>query len=310
MKLTNKYNLPEVYVAACNNDDYDPGIGDTTATRLLKPPYMIRLEADHWHEIVRDVSDMLFSLDGQLVHLLLERAAVDGTQEQRIYADFCGWKVGGQFDRITADGTTLQDYKRLSVWEYIHGLKEGKTQQLNILLELAVRNGYEKIGKLEIIADFRDWSKSKARLEADYPSQKVMTIPIEIWPQDHRVEFIEERVRLHKAALDKRQIMPDICTADERFQQPTRYAVLKVGNKRATKVYDKQAHAQGFICEQVAKGDKAKYTIEERVSTPTRCMDYCDVSAFCPHHQAYLKGQQGPSLFGKRSVNESKDMDS
>ena len=52
MKITNELGLPEALVAAVRNDPYDAGTCDISVTKLISPPRMVALEAEHGKEIV------------------------------------------------------------------------------------------------------------------------------------------------------------------------------------------------------------------------------------------------------------------
>ena len=73
MKLTNKLGLPAALVAAVQRwaDKYNKGDADFSATGLLRPPLMSRLQRDHRDEITEDVIDRLYALQGQVVHAIL-----------------------------------------------------------------------------------------------------------------------------------------------------------------------------------------------------------------------------------------------
>jgi hypothetical protein len=74
MRWTNKYDLPDPIVRAVVFDPYTKGASDFSATELAKPPRLRTLSMKHRDELTEDVSDRLWSLLGQLGHLLLERA--------------------------------------------------------------------------------------------------------------------------------------------------------------------------------------------------------------------------------------------
>jgi hypothetical protein len=274
MELTNNFGLPGAFVEAIKNDTYVPGKDtDASVTGLLAPPRQQALMKLHGGDIVGDVSDRVFALIGQAIHSILERAEPSAMTEDRLYMDIEGWRISGQYDRLTLRGVTLQDYKIMSVWEVLHGLKPEKEQQLNMLQQLAVDNGYDKISRLEVIGVFRDWSKSKARYDKKYPQAQVKRMPVELWPEEKRVEFIRERIRLHKAA---RETLPE-CTQDERWATPDKWAVMKKGRKSAVRLLDSETEAEVFMRNKNVPGGY----IVHRKGESKRCQDYCDVSVFC-----------------------------
>ena len=85
MKLTNRLNLPDAFVAAVAGDPYSPGIplpntkGVYSVTTLIGPPQIKRLLDQHEDELSEDVSDRVWALLGRSVHKMLEHSA--GTSE-------------------------------------------------------------------------------------------------------------------------------------------------------------------------------------------------------------------------------------
>ena len=84
MKYTNKLNLPEIYVRAVTNDPYDSSGSDTSTTVLLSPPRINALRKKHANEIVEDVSERFFSLDGQAIHYVIERSKTENDLVEKI----------------------------------------------------------------------------------------------------------------------------------------------------------------------------------------------------------------------------------
>lgn len=108
----------------------------------------------------------------------------------------------------------LIDWKVMSVWEIIYGIKPEKTQQLNCLAALCRVNGYP-IRSLWVGAILRDWSKRKALSDSDYPPYQVQMVEVDDWGQPKAIAFIEERVKIHQMARNK---LPE-CTPEERWER-------------------------------------------------------------------------------------------
>lgn len=280
MKITNVLNLPQPIVDAVQNDPYDSGESDISVTRLIAPPRQVALGKEHGSKITEDCSDRLFSLMGQAMHHVLERGGdVEGTRiiERRLFTEVDGWKLSGQID-IWENGT-LDDYKFTSVWETMNGLKEEKIQQLNILAWLCRLNGIA-VNKMRIVALYRDYSKSKAMFERDYPQHQIGVIEVPIWDDQKILAYVEERIAIHKAA----RITLPLCTDDERWQRPTKYAVMKEERKSAIRLLETPDKAM-LYCEDkgYAKNGEFKsgYYVEKRRGEATRCEHYCAVAPFC-----------------------------
>jgi hypothetical protein len=271
VNLTNVYDLPEALVRAIKNDPYTGG-GDISVTKLIDSPQVRVLRKQYGHAVVEDVSDRIWSLLGQAVHTILERAGEEEhvKVEERLYAEVNGWKVSGQYDRMDLHGTTLDDYKVTSTYA-ISGKIEWE-RQLNCLRWLATQNGY-KVEKLRIIAILKDWKKTKAKLDPSYPQVPVAVVTVPVWDLSETHQYIQERVAVHQAADEGN--VPE-CTEEERWYSGTKFALMKKGGKRAIKLFERK--------EDISDITDGTF-IEERPGVHRRCADYCEVAPFCEQFQ-------------------------
>lgn len=275
MKLTNRLGLPEAIVAAVTNDPYNRGECDLSVTQAIAPARQVQLRIEHDAEIVEDVSDRIWMLMGKAIHAILDAAGSADLKEERLFMDVLGWKVSGAFDNLAllpmrGDLWKVSDYKTTSVWSVIYAdSKVEWEQQLNLYAHMLRRHSFP-IGELEIVALCRDWQKSKAQREPDYPQSQVAVIPIRLWSDDEAQAFLEERVRMHQFAASS--VLP-LCTAEERWERPTTYALVKSGAKRATRVFTSEEEAAAAV--------KPGYNIEVRVGESLRCKSYCNVVRWC-----------------------------
>ena len=215
--LTNKLNLPQSIVLAVQNDPYTRGNSDISVTQLITPPYQRKLKQTV--EAVEDVADRLFSLYGQIGHGILERAGLKAQMdvENRLFAEFNGWTVSGQYDLF--EGDILMDYKFTTFWSVKSDEPKPEwVQQLNLLRLLAIRNGIEVRG-LKIIALLRDYQKSAAKRDPEYPQFPIVTVDIPMWTVEQAEAFMLERVKLHQHEN------PDPCSDEDRWMQPPVYAL-------------------------------------------------------------------------------------
>lgn len=290
MKITNKLGLPETIVNALKRPQYSKGGAHMSATELLSPPRMVQLRIKHADEIEMDAADMVWSLVGTAMHGVLEHGKGDDhIVEQRLHTEIDGWTVSGAVDlqTIKEDSITISDYKTTGVWAVMNEKKEWE-QQLNIYAWLIERVKKSPIDAIEIVAFIRDWKRRDSEVKKDYPDAPVKVIPIELWPYENRESFVRERIHLHAEAMFQSQTGGDLplCTESECWEKPTVYAVKKIGNVRANKVFYKRADAKAYL-EEV--GDK--YEVEVREGERTRCDSYCNVAPFCSQYQEYLKGK-------------------
>lgn len=290
MKLTNRLDLPQPLYDAVANDGYSRGNADISVTQLIDPPRRVELIRRHDDELEEDVSDRIFSLFGQAIHTILERADRTGDVENRLFAQVGEWTVSGQYDRVAlvpngAGEIVLQDWKTAKVNEVINGIKPERELQLNCLAYLARLHGYQ-VDAIEAIFILRDWSKVRAHKGGGYPPQQVHVAPLPLWDNDRAAAYIRERVTLHRNVREGRVPLPD-CTEEERWADPDKFAVMQKGRKRATKLCDWEAEAVAYINN---KDLKDAY-IERRPSTSTRCQFYCSAAPVCDQW-AVIRAQQ------------------
>ncbi len=275
MKFTNTLNLPGPLVRAVENDNYTGGTAsDYTTTSLIGPPRIRALRQKHSDQLTEDVSDRIFSLFGQVVHTIIERAATDELVEKRLFMEIDGKTVSGQIDLY--QGTTLWDWKTTTIYAGKDGAKQEWIEQGNINRLLCHENGIE-VKAIQYVALYRDWSLMKAGREMDYPQKQVEIFNLPVWPLPQTRQFVSERIRLHEAA----KIELPLCTPEERWERPSKFALMKKGVKRAVKLYDIEEEA-------LAAQTDPKHFIEYRPGESIRCQHYCPVSAYCSQGREVL----------------------
>lgn len=270
--LTNNLSLPQAIVNAVTNDPYSSGGADISCTRLIAPARQVALQRKHSDEIVEDVSDRIWSLLGQSVHHILERAAdSEDIVEERYYDTIDGWKVSGQVDLVSQD--TLYDFKVTSVWSVLDGAKTDWVNQLNVLHYLA---DDPSIKSLAIIAILRDWVRSRA-MKGDYPQAQVVEIPIPLWTREEQEAYILERIRKHKNAQTSLALNKEMawCTDAELWKRPDIFAVMKEGRKSAVKLCETEEDAESRV-----DNLGGKHYVQYRKGEAVRC-GYCNVRGFC-----------------------------
>lgn len=287
MKLTNKHNLPEPFVLAVKGGTYDNQGSWRTVTELIGPPKIAHLKRKHDHEIEEDVVDRVYTLQGEIAHGIVERAAktlsAEGwMSEQRLFAEIQGRKISGAYDLYNPKTGELIDVKNSTAWKAKKGEapKEWE-EQTNILAELLRRHGFP-VSKIGIVLVIRDFSKPEAARSEDYPQVPVVYLPINIWEPSRAGQFLEERVRLHIEAETKEAE----CSPEDRWAKPTIWAVKKKGGSRAVTggLFAIEAKAKEFLAS-LGSG----YEIEYRPGENVRCNLYCPVAKFCAQYKK-LKG--------------------
>lgn len=273
MILTNKLDLPEAIVAAIMNDSYTKGDADISVTELLSPPQLRALKLKHREEIEEDVSDRIWSLLGQSVHTIIERASLalpNVLTEATVNSTYRGWKLKGQVDNVVLSGSQLYDFKVTSAWK----VKGGEVpleweQQTNIYRRLLQKEKGLQVGNINVIAILRDWSRNEAARSPDYPQAQVKNFSVRVWETAEADDFIERQIARHQAS----DFEP--CSDEERWTKPEKWAVMKRGNVRAVKLFDNPIEA-----EQLASTSVAMY-VEHRPGEAVRCQNWCPVSRWC-----------------------------
>ena len=156
MTLTNRLRLPEPIVRAISNDSYTKGDADYSVTELLSPPQLVRLRREHATEITEDASDRIWSLLGQAVHTIIERASEglpDVLTETTLVLDFEGTRIKGTFDGLTISSGELNDFKVTTVWKLIGGgVPEEWEAQTNIYRWMLWRLKGIEVNAIAVIA--------------------------------------------------------------------------------------------------------------------------------------------------------------
>ena len=273
MKLTNKLRLPEVIVDAVANDSYTKGQADISVTELLMPPQLRQLKLKHADDLEEDVSDRIYSLLGQSLHVIIERASagkLDALSETTVYSEYEGWTIKGQADHILLSTGELLDFKMTSVYK----IKDGQiprewVEQTNIYRRLLQKEKGLAVNSIAIIVILRDWSKNKARQTQDYPQAQVLRLDVPLWSEAETDDFIRQRIRLHQAAE------PPACSDYDVWAKPTSYAVMKRGNVRAIRILNNRLEADALA------STSSNLYVDERPGEAIRCQDWCPVSHVC-----------------------------
>lgn len=289
MKLTNRLGLPDALTKAMENDPYDSGDSDFTATSLIKPARQSQLEKLHDHEVQEDVEDGLYRLYGQVVHGILERANVADLAEKRFFIEVevngVVYKVSAQLDTLSLVGGILSDYKFTTSYGFKKNTppKPEFVAQLNIQLECLRQNGLDA-ERLQIVGLLRDWQINSAKGDNDYPDAPVAILQIPMWSREQTMSYIKMRIAAH---VDAREVLPE-CDDGERWCKPHTWAVIKRGKKRAINggVQLSEELAQA-VCEK-----NPGTFIQFRHGENTRCENYCKVSQFCSQFKRLTANKQ------------------
>ena len=297
MRYTNEMNLPQLYWDAIVNDDYDGPVANCTSLSVsgINQPVKQRiLQLRHYDDIVEDISDRIWSMFGNSQHYLLSKTKSDGIVEKRFKWKISDTNISGKIDLL--ENGVLSDHKTTSVWHIIHNSDNFLDWQksLNCYYFILKKNGID-IKKLQIIALLRDWSKNKAKIDKEYPQHQCLVIPIEIWPEEKQEEYIMEKITEHEKYLTYEDDEIPECSPEERWANPTTFAVKKKGAQKALRVLKTVEEAVKYM------ENKPGTWIEERKGVDNKCTGYCNVCQWCNYYN---------KIYGKKEISNGKDTNS
>lgn len=287
--ISNNSKVPQLFVDAAEQirSNYNKGECDASVTELVGPPMISCLKREG--EGRTDVMDQIYTLQGSAMHYVIEQAAINNPTryltEKRYFIDHDGWTISGQFDVIDCETKTLADVKNAAITTFKGGVKFEYQAQLNLLAYILRQHDFA-FERLENWAVYRDWSKMRAHFSSGYKQVGIEAFGVEQWSDARCSEYLSERIAVHKHA---REFGPEICTREERFQDPDTvdYCVQKPEAKRPWRVKQSREEAETFIA---TLKNPENYVIVEREnkSEPMRCRIYCDVAHACPFAQEYF----------------------
>lgn len=284
MQVTNVHNLPEPLVTLARREYYSKGAAQYSVTEIMSPPKIRRMREKYDDQIVTDVSQMLWSLLGSALHVVMERGETSGwIKEERLFTEVDGVSISGAIDLQEEGeaGITIYDYKFTSAWAVMQE-KEEWIQQLNIYKWLVETVKQRKVVGLKICAMVRDYSKHDLR-EA-YPAAPICVIDIPLWDSVKTEMYIRERLEMHRESKMRADFEEDLqnCSNEERWMSETTFAVKREGRKTAIRVFK-------TIEEATDLAEKEKGYVETRLGEPRRCTgDFCGVSQWCAQYQGEL----------------------
>jgi hypothetical protein len=253
---------------------------------MLSSPRIVQLRRRHWDDLEEDASDMVWSLFGSAMHNVLQHGKGDNhIVEERLFIEVDGWTLSGAIDlqELEPDGIVISDYKCTSVWSVMNEKMDWQ-RQLNAYAYLVETVKRLPVKSVQIVAILRDWSARDAEQKEDYPRSPIVVVPVPLWPQNIREEYIRRRINTHSEALFAAESGGDLihCSAEDCWEKPTTFAIKKRGNKRATLVLKSEDEA----VRQVNQLGEA-YVVERRAGERTRCERFCSVAPWCEQYHEY-----------------------
>ena len=285
MQITNKLNLPMAFVHAVTTARHNAA-GCFSATTLNKGTKEIVLTDRHWDKITVDAAEQVWATFGTAVHALLESEKDNNFHEERFKVAVSNSFVTGQVDSYDMERGIVNDWKTASVWKVqFKDFSDWKAQGLTYAWLLS-KSGLE-VNKCRFVALLKDHSKTKARNDKEYPQSPVFVYEFDVTADDlAATEWrIMSKVQEIEAAykLGDDDIQP--CSAEERWADNDKFAVMKNGRKTAVKLFDNQLDADAYAGE---LGNA--YYVEKRPAISRKCEDYCACCEFCSYWKSQHKG--------------------
>ena len=286
MKVTNKLNLPAAFVNAVSTNRHNAA-GCFSATTLNKGAKEIILSDRHFDEITVDAADSVWAVWGTAVHALLESQPDNNFHEEYFKVPVSNSFVTGQVDSYDMENGVINDWKTASVWKVqFNDFSDWRRQGLTYAW-LLQQSGLE-VKKCRFVALLKDHSKTKAKNDSSYPQSPVFIYEFDVTAADMeetaariltKVQEIESAYKLDDDAIEP-------CSAEERWADGEKWAVMKNGRKTAIKLFDNSADADAMAGEM---GNA--YYVEHRPAISRKCGDYCACKDFCNFYKAMNKGE-------------------
>ena len=286
MKVTNKMNIPAAFVNAVSTTRHNAA-GCFSATTLNKGAKEIILSDRHFEEIEVDAADQVWAVWGTAVHALLESQPDNNFHEEYFKVPVSESYVTGQVDSYDMENATIYDWKTASVWKVQYADFDDWRRQGMTYAWLLQQSGLE-VKKCRFVALLKDHSKTKAKNDSSYPQSPVFIYEFDVTPEDMaetRDRILNKVLEIESAyELDDDAIEP--CSAEERWADGEKWAVMKNGRKTAIKLFDNEADADAMAGEM---GNA--YYVEHRPAISRKCGEYCLCKDFCSFYKSMNKGE-------------------
>ena len=243
----------------------------------------IILQERHWDKLETDAADNVWAIFGQAVHAILEKSCADYTfQEEKFSVSVGNSTVTGIVDLYDMEHSLLVDWKTASVYKVMYRDFSDWYNQGMTYAWIMRQSGLD-VKKITFIAMLKDHSKSKAKFDKTYPQSPVYVYEFDVTTEE--LEHEGARIKAKVAAIEAADKLPDDdivpCTAEERWCNGDKYAVMRNGRKTAVRVFDTLLDAENCAGE---LGNS--HYVEHRPAVSRKCADYCLCKDFCDFHKA------------------------
>jgi hypothetical protein len=279
MIITNKMNLPAGFVKAVSTEKHNAE-GCLSATTLIQGVKHIILMDRYWDELTDDVSDRIWAVFGSAVHSLMEHEGENDFTEQEMMYEAGGIKVTGRIDNYDMRNGVIEDYKTASVTKIKFNDFSDWYVQGMIYAWLLTKNNFP-VNRCRFIALLKDHSKTEMARDRDYPKAPVYRYEFPVTPPAlFKIGvFIKSKVAEYKRCMPLPDNAIPPCTPEERWDRPPKFAVMKNGQKRAVRSFDRREDA-GLLAD--TKG--GNHYVEFRKGESVKCQSFCLCKRFCNYY--------------------------
>jgi hypothetical protein len=152
--------------------------------------------------------------------------------------------------------------------------------QLNCYAALERKFHNKQIDELVVECILRDWRRSEIFKFDNYPKIPWHTIQSTVKDSNDAMEYLMRRVELHKECKSMEFETLPVCTEAEMWERPSRYAVIKQGASKATRVLDTALEAEKYLLD---KKLGSQYNVVRRAGERVKCLSFCKVRSVCPY---------------------------
>lgn len=282
MIITNNQNLPKPFVDAVSRN-YEYKDKRYSVTSILKGYRENLLTRRYANQIEQDCADSIWMIFGTAVHKVLEESNADEHLLKELKLEMKlqnGYVLSGIIDLYDTDNKEVIDYKTGSVWKVKFDDWKDYRKQLLYYAVLLKANGYE-CHKAKNVMLLKDHSKRESKISSDYPEYPVYTKEYTFTSQE--IDQAEQEIREIFNCLESLENALDselpICTDEQRWAKPDKWAVMRKGVKKAVRVLDSQEQAEEYLTN--SKGDY----IEFRKGEDSKCLEYCSCNKYCSYYK-------------------------
>ena len=149
----------------------------------------------------------------------------------------------------------------------------------------------------------KDWSKTQARRDREYPQKPIVDINYDFSPVFNsgvasymEADLVEKMTMILDYKDAPENEIPD-CTPEERWLRDEKWAVMKEGRKSAVKLHNSQLMAENHL-ENLPKG----HYIEHRPGVNVKCEDYCTAAPHCSFYKSLNANKPEQTLEEKQRL--------